>query len=105
MSPATSAEGSTRADLAAAFRWAARLNFHEATANHFSVAVSDDGSQFLLNPRGRHFSAMRASELLLLNARDRREDHRRTAADIDLRTLGDAADGDHAGASGRLGAL
>ena len=58
----------TRLDLAAAFRWAARLNFHEATANHFSAAVSNDGSKFLLNPRGRHFSQMRASELLLLDA-------------------------------------
>lgn len=57
-------------ELAAAFRWAARLGMHEATANHFSAAVSDDGSQFLLNPRGRHFSRMRASELLLLNADD-----------------------------------
>ena len=61
-------EAETRADLAAAFRWAARLNFHEATANHFSAAVSDDGTKFLLNPRGRHFSQMRASELLLLDA-------------------------------------
>ena len=61
-------ETDTRADLAAAFRWAARLNFHEATANHFSATVSDDGTKFLLNPRGRHFSQMRASELLLLDA-------------------------------------
>ena len=60
-------EAEARADLAAAFRWAARLNFHEATANHFSAAVSDDGTKFLLNPRGRHFSQMRASELLLLD--------------------------------------
>ena len=59
-----------RTDLAAAFRWAARLNFHEAVANHFSLAVSDDGSQFLLNPPGRHFSRVRASELLLLDAGD-----------------------------------
>ncbi|MBI1776843.1 MAG: aldolase [Proteobacteria bacterium] len=58
-----------RLDLTAAFRWAARLGWHEAVANHFSVAVSDDGAQFLLNPRGRHFSRMRASELLLLDAR------------------------------------
>ena len=58
----------TRRELAAAFRWAARLDMHEATANHFSAAVSDDGCQFLLNPRGRHFSRMRASELLLLDA-------------------------------------
>lgn len=57
-----------RADLAAAFRWAARLGLHEGVANHFSAAVSDDGGQFLLNPRGRHWSRMRASELLLLDA-------------------------------------
>jgi ribulose-5-phosphate 4-epimerase/fuculose-1-phosphate aldolase len=61
-------EAQARIDLAAAFRWTARLNLHEATANHFSVAVSDDGSQFLLNPKGRHFSHVRASELLMLDA-------------------------------------
>jgi ribulose-5-phosphate 4-epimerase/fuculose-1-phosphate aldolase len=59
-----------RVSLAAAFRWAARLNWHEGIANHFSLAVSDDGSQFLMNPVGRHFSRMRASELLLLDAND-----------------------------------
>ena len=57
-----------RADLAAAFRWAARFNMHEAVANHFSLAISSDGATFLLNPRGRHFSRVRASELLLLDA-------------------------------------
>ena len=57
-----------RADLAVAFRWAARLNCHEAVANHFSAAVSSDGTQFLLNPRGRHFSRMKSSDLLLLDA-------------------------------------
>jgi ribulose-5-phosphate 4-epimerase/fuculose-1-phosphate aldolase len=63
-------EAQARVDLAAAFRWAVRLNMHEAAANHFSVAVSDDGAQFLLNPKGRHFSRVRASELLLLDAHD-----------------------------------
>ena len=29
---------SERVDLAAAFRWTARLNMHEAVANHFSLA-------------------------------------------------------------------
>ena len=58
-----------RQDLAAAFRWAARLGWHEAVANHFSYAVAEDGSRFLLNPRGRHFSRMKASELLLLDTR------------------------------------
>ncbi len=59
-----------RVDMAAAFRWTARLNMHEGIANHFSLAVSDDGSKFLLNPYGRHFSKMRASDLLLINAND-----------------------------------
>ena len=63
-------EAETRLDLAAAFRWAARLNFHEGVANHFSAAVSPDGSRFLLNPRGAHFSRITASSLVLLDAHD-----------------------------------
>src|SRR6056300_974165 len=59
-----------RIDLAAVFRMAARLNLHESVANHFSYAVSDDGGRFLINPFGRHFSTLRASELLLLDAHD-----------------------------------
>ena len=59
-----------RIDMAAAFRWTARLNMHESIANHFSLAVSDDGSMFLLNPYGRHFSRMRASDLVLVDAND-----------------------------------
>lgn len=59
-----------RIDMAAAFRWTARLNMHEAVANHFSLAVSDDGKQFLINPNQRHFSLIKASDLLLLDADD-----------------------------------
>ncbi|HET6621048.1 MAG TPA: class II aldolase/adducin family protein [Dongiaceae bacterium] len=59
-----------RLDLAAAFRWFVRLDMHEAVANHLSVAASADGSRFLMNPRGRHFSRVRASDLLLLDAND-----------------------------------
>jgi ribulose-5-phosphate 4-epimerase/fuculose-1-phosphate aldolase len=59
-----------RIDLAAALRWFARLGMAEAVANHFSVAVSDDGNRFLVNPCRRHFSQIKASELLLLDARD-----------------------------------
>ncbi|MFT6089458.1 class II aldolase and adducin N-terminal domain-containing protein [Sulfitobacter sp.] len=59
-----------RADLAAAFRWTARLNMHEAVANHFSLAVNADGTEFLINPNQAHFSRIRASELLLLDAND-----------------------------------
>ncbi|WP_420858567.1 class II aldolase and adducin N-terminal domain-containing protein [Marivivens marinus] len=59
-----------RAQLAAAFRWTARLNFHEAVANHFSLAVNDDGTKFLMNPNQRHFARIKASDLLLLDAND-----------------------------------
>lgn len=59
-----------RADLAAAFRWTARLNMHEGVANHFSVAVNDDGTQFLMNPNQMHFARIKASDLLLLDAND-----------------------------------
>jgi len=57
-----------RVDLAAAFRWAARLNMHEAVANHFSLAISTDGSQFLLNPIGAYFSQICASDLLVIDS-------------------------------------
>lgn len=60
-----------RVDLACAFRWTARLNMHEAVANHFSLAVSPDGKKFLMNPNGSHFSRIKASDLLLLDADDR----------------------------------
>jgi ribulose-5-phosphate 4-epimerase/fuculose-1-phosphate aldolase len=59
-----------REDLAATFRWCNRLNWTEAVANHFSFAVNESGSQFLINPRWRHFANVRASELLLLDAND-----------------------------------
>lgn len=59
-----------RAEMAAAFRWTARMDMHEAVANHFSLAVNDDGTQFLINPFARHFARIRASDLLLIDAND-----------------------------------
>ncbi len=59
-----------RVDLAAAFRWTARLNMHEGVANHFSLAVNESGSQFLMNPNQAHFSCIKASDLLLIDADD-----------------------------------
>ena len=59
-----------RVDMAAAFRWTVKLNYHEAVANHFSLAVNEDGTQFLMNPNQVHFSRIRASDLLLLDAND-----------------------------------
>lgn len=59
-----------RQDLAASFRWFARLGMHESVANHFSLAVEPSGRYFLMNPRGRHFSRIRASDLILLDTED-----------------------------------
>jgi ribulose-5-phosphate 4-epimerase/fuculose-1-phosphate aldolase len=59
-----------RRDLACAFRWAARLGYHEGVANHFSLAVSDDGGRFLVNPYGRHWARLRASDLVLVDSDD-----------------------------------
>jgi len=67
-----------RRDLAAIFRWSAREAMHEGIANHFSLAVSDDGQIFLMNPYGVHFSKMRASDLLLLDARKTPSDYAET---------------------------
>ena len=57
-----------RVDLAAAFRWTERMDMHEGVANHFSLAVNDAGTQFLMNRNQVHFRRIRASDLLLLDA-------------------------------------
>lgn len=64
----TLSETEHRRDLAAALRYSAVLGLNEGIANHFSLALSPDGAQFLMNPYGRHWSQMRASDLLLLDA-------------------------------------
>ncbi|PPR77965.1 MAG: Decarboxylase NovR [Alphaproteobacteria bacterium MarineAlpha3_Bin5] len=56
-----------REDLACAFRWAARLNMHEGIANHFSAVVNATSTKFLINPYGKYFSRISASDLLLLD--------------------------------------
>ena len=67
---ATMPNHQARVDLAAAFRWTARFGMHEGVANHFSLAVGGDGKRFLMNPNQRHFSRIKASDLLLLDADD-----------------------------------
>jgi len=68
-SPAVAADPvrEARIDLAAAFRWAARLGFHEGTCNHFSLAVPGGADRYLINPHGLHFSEIRASDLLVVD--------------------------------------
>jgi ribulose-5-phosphate 4-epimerase/fuculose-1-phosphate aldolase len=78
----TTDEWQLRVDLAAAFRLAANMGWHEAVANHFSVAVSPDGKTFLMNPKWMHFSRIRASDLQLLDSGDRSMMERPDAPDI-----------------------
>jgi len=39
-------------------------------ANHFSLAINADGSEFLINPNQMHFSKIKASDLLVIDAND-----------------------------------
>lgn len=59
-----------RADLAAAFRIAVKMNWHEGVANHFSLAVDESGSRFLMNPNAVHFARITASNLIEVDAND-----------------------------------
>ncbi|MEF0941225.1 class II aldolase/adducin family protein [Rhizobium sp. BR 362] len=70
-----------RIDLAAAFRLCVEFGWSESVGNHFSAAVSADGKQFLMNPKWKHFGAIRASDLLLLDADDRTVMNRENAPD------------------------
>lgn len=63
-------EWQLRTELAAVFRLAVLNDWHEAVANHISVATSEDGSRFLINPRWMHFSRIQASDLLHLDSHD-----------------------------------
>ena len=63
-------EWELRVDLAAAFRIAVEFGWHESVGNHFSAALGADGTRFLMNPRWKHFSTIRTSDLQLLDAND-----------------------------------
>ncbi len=69
--PANISHWQERIDLAAAFRWTARMGMHEGVANHFSLASNEAGTQFLMNPNQRHFARLKASDMLFLDAEDR----------------------------------
>jgi ribulose-5-phosphate 4-epimerase/fuculose-1-phosphate aldolase len=58
----------TRVDLAAAFQIAARLGLNEAVDNHFTVRVPGTTDRFLINPRDLHWSEIRASDVLMVDA-------------------------------------
>lgn len=69
MNMTSSVPGNAREQLACALRWMARLDMHEATANHGSVATDGTGERFLINPAGRHFAEVSASDLLEVDSR------------------------------------
>lgn len=75
-------EWSLRVDLAAVFRIAVHLDWHEAVANHFSVSISPDGRRFLMNPKWVHFSNIKASDLLVIDADDETTLQRADAPDL-----------------------
>ena len=52
-------------DLAAAFRWTAKLNMNEGIANHFSACLPNS-EDFYVNGSGMHFSSIKASDLILV---------------------------------------
>ncbi|TDT99212.1 ribulose-5-phosphate 4-epimerase/fuculose-1-phosphate aldolase [Azorhizobium sp. AG788] len=54
-----------RVELAACFRFAARLGMHEGICNHFSAVVPGHDDLFLVNPYGYAFSEITASHLLV----------------------------------------
>ena len=53
-------------DLAAVFRWTARLNMNEGIANHFSVCLPNS-NDFYVNGSGLHFSSIKASDMVLVH--------------------------------------
>ena len=57
-----------QADLALALRAAAYHGLSEGICNHFSVAVPGEPDQFLLNPRGLHWSEVQADDIVMCNA-------------------------------------
>ena len=56
-------------NLAATFRWTARLNMHEGVANHFSACVPGS-SDFYVNKAGIHFSQIKVSDLILVTKKN-----------------------------------
>jgi len=52
-------------DLAAVFRWTAKLNMNEGIANHFSVCLPNS-NDFYVNGSGLHFSSIKASDMVLV---------------------------------------
>jgi len=57
-----------REDLALALRAAAHHGLSEGVCNHFSVALPGETEQFLINPRGLHWSEVGPDDIVLIDA-------------------------------------
>jgi len=57
-----------RSDLALALRAADYHGLSEGVCNHFSVALPDGSDRFLINPRGLHWSEVRAADIVMVDA-------------------------------------
>ncbi|MFN0186654.1 MAG: aldolase [Aquabacterium sp.] len=55
------------ADLALALRAASHHGLSEGVCNHFSAELPDGSGRFLLNPRGRHWSEVQASDIVMVD--------------------------------------
>jgi ribulose-5-phosphate 4-epimerase/fuculose-1-phosphate aldolase len=67
-----SSEALARTDLAAALRWASRLDFGEGVCNHFSMALPGEDNRFLINPQGLHWSELTPADLVVVDAHGRK---------------------------------
>jgi ribulose-5-phosphate 4-epimerase/fuculose-1-phosphate aldolase len=65
-------ESKARLDLAAALRWASRLDFGEGVCNHFSLEVPGQPGRFLINPQGMHWSEVTPNDLVIVDAHGRK---------------------------------
>ncbi|HEY0337254.1 MAG TPA: class II aldolase/adducin family protein, partial [Burkholderiales bacterium] len=65
-------ESKARVDLAAALRWASRLEFGEGVCNHFSLEVPGQPGRFLINPQGMHWSEVTPHDLVIVDAHGRK---------------------------------
>ena len=63
----TDAERDTRVNLAACYRLIAHFDMDDKTSTHISARVPGTTDEFLLNPRGRLFQQIRASDLVKVN--------------------------------------
>jgi ribulose-5-phosphate 4-epimerase/fuculose-1-phosphate aldolase len=57
----------TRADLAAAFRLAAKLEMNEGIDNHFTARVPGTADRFFINPKNLHWAEIRPSDVLVVD--------------------------------------